>query len=86
VNIYFLGGGGGTDAPSFYIGPDGKIHRVPGWNPEPMADLIHALDVIREAAQIKTPELGAAIIKGTMEFVQKELNTHVKDGGVLVVR
>ena len=26
------------------------------------------------------------IIKGTMEFVQKELNTYVKGGGVLVVR
>lgn len=85
MNIYFLGGFG-TDAPSFYIGPDGKIHRVPGWNPEAMADLAHALNVIGEAAKLKTPELGEVLVKGAMEFVQKELNTHVKGGAVLVIR
>jgi hypothetical protein len=34
-NIYFISGGGfGTDAGGWYIGPDGKIHKVPPWNPE----------------------------------------------------
>ena len=30
MNFYFIGGGFGTDAPGWYIGSDGKIHKVPG--------------------------------------------------------
>ena len=85
MNIYYIGGGAGTDAPGWYIGPDGKIHRVPGWNPEAMVDLSSAIKVIRAAAQIKTPGVADAAIKSVMTYVQKELGSHVKEGGVVVI-
>lgn len=85
ANIYFIGPGVGTDAGGWYIGADGKIHRVPGWNPDAMLELGHALRVIREAGQLKTPGLAKVALHSVMEFVQKELSTYVKDGGVLVI-
>jgi hypothetical protein len=85
MNIYFIGGGFGTDAPGWYIGPDGKIHRVPGWNPEAMSELTHALTILREAGQLKSPKLANAAIKSVMGFVQTELAEQVKGGGVVVL-
>jgi hypothetical protein len=84
MNIYFIGHVG-SDAGGWYIGADGKIHRIPGWNPEAMLELTRAVSVIREAGQLKTPGLTEATVKGVMEFAQKELATHVKGGGVLVI-
>ena len=85
MNIYFIGGGFGTDAGGWYIGPDGKIHRVPGWNPEAMTELTHAIRIIREAGQLKTPKLSNAAIKSVMQFAQAELSEQVKGGGVVVI-
>ena len=84
MNIYFIGRVG-SDAGGWYIGSDGKIHRIPGWNPEAMLEVTHAINVIREAGQLKTPGLADAALKGVMEFAQKELATHVQGGGVLVI-
>jgi hypothetical protein len=84
MNIYFIGHVG-SDAGVVYIGPDGKIHRQPGWNPEAMLELARAVSVIRDAVQLKTPGLTEATVKGVMEFAQKELATHLKGGGVLVI-
>lgn len=87
MNLYFMSPGVGTDAGGWYIGRDGKIHRVPGWNPETMTDLSRAVSVIREAAQFKTPGLSEAVLKaGVLDFAFKEVAAHVKEGGVLVVR
>ena len=82
MNIYVIGG---TDAGGWYIGPDGKIHRIPGWNPEAMVELGHALNILREAGQLKTPRLAAAAIKSVSEFVQKELSANLKEGGVVLL-
>ncbi len=84
MNIYFLGHVG-SDAGGWFIGPDGKVHRIPGWNPEAMLELTRAVTVIREAGQLKTAGLTEVTVKGVMEFVQKEIGTHVKGGGVLVI-
>lgn len=84
--MYFMSPGIGTDAGGWYIGPDGKIHRVPGWNPESMTDLSRAVSVIRGAAQLKAPGLADSILKtGLLEFAFKEVGAHVKGGGVLVM-
>jgi hypothetical protein len=85
MNIYFLSFRGGTDAGGWYIGADGKIHRIPGWNPEAMLELGHALNVIHEAGQLKTPGLADAAVKSVMDFAQKQLGEHLKSGGVLVL-
>jgi hypothetical protein len=84
MNLYFIGGAG-TDAGGWYIGPDGKIHFTPPWNPEAMRELSHAISVIREASQLKTPGLAEAAIKTVMDFTQRELGQHVKGGGVVVL-
>jgi hypothetical protein len=84
MNIYFVGRNL-TDAGGWYIGSDGKIHRVPGWNPEAMVDLSRAVSIIREAGQLKTPGLMDATIRGVMEFTQKEFSAHVKEGGIVVM-
>jgi hypothetical protein len=87
MKIYFLSGAGaGTDAPSWWIGPDGKVHRDPGWNPEAVLELTSALRVIKDAAHLKTPGLAANTIHGVMEFAQKQLNEHVgKEGGAVII-
>jgi len=77
----------GSDAGYTYIGPDGKIHHVPGWNPEAMVEFDAALSVMRNAAQLKTPGLADAVVKSVLPFAQKEINTYFKgagEGGVLV--
>jgi len=87
MNMYFMSPGVGTDAGGWYIGRDGKIHRVPGWNPEAMVDLTRAVSVIREVAQFKQAGLADAVLKaGVLEFAFKEVEAHVKAGGILVVR
>ena len=77
----------GSDAGYTYIGSDGKIHHVPGWNPEAMAEFDAAISVMKNATQLKTPGLAETVVKGVLPFAQKELNTYFKgagEGGVLV--
>lgn len=70
----------GSDAGYWYVGSDGKLHHVPGWNPEALAELGAAVNIIREATRLRTPGLAEAAIKSVMEFTQKELATHMKQG------
>jgi hypothetical protein len=72
VNVYCIGGAG-------------EIHRVPGWSPEALVNLPHALNVIREAKQFKTPVRADMAIRGVMEFAQKELGSHLETAGVVVI-
>ncbi|MDN3655388.1 hypothetical protein QWZ08_07120 [Ferruginibacter paludis] len=83
-NIYFIGQLG-SDAGGWYIGADGKIHRVPGWNPEAMTDLAAAVHVIRYANLVKTAGFGSQIMKEAVGFAQKQLAEYVKDGGIVVI-
>jgi hypothetical protein len=86
ANMYFIGPGVGTDAGGWYIGPDGKIHKVPGWEAQATLDLARAITAIGLAAQLKTPGLAETTVRGLMDFAQKELSQHVPSGGVVVVR
>lgn len=83
-NIYFVGQYG-TDAGGWYIGPDGKIHRVIGWNQESMIDLAAVLSVIRIANQIKDARFNSEIMKEAFGFAQKQLGDHLSEGGIVVV-
>jgi len=77
----------GSDAGYWYIGADGKVHHVPGWNPEAMAEFDAAIAVMKSAAQLKSPGLAEAVLKSVLPFAQKEINTYFKgagEGGVLV--
>jgi hypothetical protein len=66
---------------------DGKgWHHVGGWAPEAMVEVTQALKVIATARQLKTPGLADTASKGLMDFVQKELSAHVKEGDVVVIQ
>lgn len=75
----------GSDAGYWVIGPDGKWHHVGGWNPEAIAELSHAVDIMRAAVRLKTPGVADAAVKSVAGLVQKELGAHMKEGGVLVL-
>jgi hypothetical protein len=81
-----VGGHVGSDAGYWYIGSDGKLHHVGGWGVESMTDVIAALNILREATQIKTPGVAEAMIKGASEFVQREVEKNVnKDASFVII-
>jgi hypothetical protein len=75
----------GSDAGGWYIGADGKIHRVPGWNPEQMNDVAHLLNGLRDIAQVKTAGVAERVVSGVLDSLKKELGANLKEGDVLVV-
>ncbi len=83
-NIYFIGQFG-NDAGGWYIGADGKIHRVPGWNPDAMAELGAAVNIIRYTNLIKNATFGPQVMKEAVGFAQKQFATYVKEGGIVVI-
>jgi hypothetical protein len=83
MRLFFFGGYG-TDAGGWYIGADGKIHKVPGWNPEAVVELQHAVNILREAAQLKTPGLSEAVARVVYDQVQKELGANLREGDLAV--
>lgn len=76
----------GSDAGGYYIGKDGKIHRLPGWNPEQLKDLGHALNSLRELSQIKAAGVAERAYAAVHEIITKEMSGHLEAGDVLVVR
>ena len=82
ANVFFVGLG--TDAGGWYIDEDGVIHRVPGWDPEAALEVQHAVNIIREAAQLKTPGLADATIKAAGSFVHREITSLLGEDGVAV--
>jgi hypothetical protein len=83
MRLFFFGGFG-TDAGGWYIGADGKIHKVPGWNPEQVVELARLVSVLREAAQLKSPGLAEQLTAVVMPLVQKELGGVLREGDVAV--
>jgi hypothetical protein len=80
----FIFGGGFTDAGGWYIGADGKIHKVPGWNPEGVREVSHMVNILREAAQLKTPGLAEAVTSVVIDQVQKELGANLREGDLAI--
>jgi hypothetical protein len=75
----------GSDAGGWYIGKDGKLHRFPGWNPEAVKDLGHALAALREASQILTPGVAERAYAAVHELISTEIKAHLEQGDVLVI-
>jgi hypothetical protein len=82
MNIIVLGNPG-SDAGYWIIGSDGQIRHVGGWAPERLAEVTAALNIIRQATQLKTPGLAEAAVKSVVGFAQKELQAHIKEGGAV---
>ena len=80
MNLVFLGRIG-SDAGGWWIGPDGKIHRVPGWNPEAVIDLEHAVNIVRLASQLRAEDVGQRVIETVMPFVQEQMKANLGELG-----
>jgi hypothetical protein len=80
----FIVGNVGTDAGGWFIDENGVIHRVPGWDPEAALEIQHAVNIIREAAQLKTPGLAEAATKAAGSFVHQEVTGLLGEDGVAV--
>jgi len=81
--IIFIGSIG-SDAGGWYVGADGKIHRIPGWNPEQLVDFSHAVTALRAVSQIKLPGT-EQVTSALHQLVTKGLGSHVKEGDVVVL-
>jgi len=75
----------GTDAGGWFIGPDGKIHRIPGWEPEQLRDVSHTLRGLRELTQVKTAGVAERVVAAVLDTVKKQLAGQLKEGDVLVL-
>jgi hypothetical protein len=53
---------GGGDGGGFWIGPDGKIHRIPPWNPELLRQLRAAKAVLSAADGLGEKGLGRELL------------------------
>ncbi len=82
MNLFFIGRIG-SDAGGWWIGPDGVIHVVPGWNPEAVEELERAVNIIRLAGQLRTAGLGQRVVESVLPFVQKQLGAHTGGGDVV---
>jgi hypothetical protein len=75
----------GTDGGGWYIGKDGKIHRIPGWNPEELKDVANLLGALRNVSQIKTAGLAERLSAELHDAVAKQLGGHIQAGDVVVL-
>jgi hypothetical protein len=75
----------GSDAGWTWIDGNGNIHHEGGWAEEAMTDLRSAVAVIAEATKIKSPGVAQETIRAVHGLVQKELETHLGEGGVLIL-
>jgi hypothetical protein len=70
----------GTDGPSIQIVSDGHggwvVKRVPGWNPELIAELAASLTVVSAASKLKTAGLAEKLINNVGGLVEQQLGEH----------
>jgi hypothetical protein len=67
---------GGNDAGGIVI-VNGRVKRIPGWNPEELKELGQAVRTLSETTRLKTPGLAESMIGELSTFVTKEVARHV---------
>lgn len=81
--------GGGSDAPSIRLVPDGqggwKIERVPGWNPEELVELGSVLELVAGAARLKDEGIAHSIVSIAAKVASAELERGGVEGATVVV-
>jgi hypothetical protein len=70
----------GSDA-GYWVWDGNGWHHVGGWGVDQLAEVSAALNIMRQATQLKTPGLAEAATKTVAEFVQKQLGAHIKGAG-----
>jgi hypothetical protein len=70
----------GGDGPSIQLVSDGHggwvLKRVPGWNPELIAELANSLTVVSAASKLKTAGLAEKLINSVGGLVETQLGEH----------
>jgi hypothetical protein len=77
----------GSDA-GYWVFENGHWVHVGGWGIENLAEVSRGLQILSDAARLKTPGLRDAISGRLGELVEKELTAHLGDalkGGATVV-
>ncbi|MEA2329807.1 MAG: hypothetical protein QOE68_4766 [Thermoanaerobaculia bacterium] len=75
----------GSDAGGWWIGPDGKVHKVPGWGVDQLREVSHLARSLQSISQLKTPGLSERVGVALVESLHKALEGHVKEGDVVVL-
>jgi hypothetical protein len=74
----------GSDA-GYWIWDGHGWKHVGGWGIDQLVEVNSALNIMREAARLKTPGLAQAAAQSVSEFVTKQLGQNVKEGGGVVI-
>jgi hypothetical protein len=77
--MMILIGGAGTDGGGYII-VNGKLKKIPGWNPEELSELSHAVRALSAVSRMKTPGLADNIASEISTFVAKEVARHAPQG------
>jgi hypothetical protein len=77
----------GSDA-GYWVFENGHWVHHGGWGIEQLAEVGRALNILGDAARLKTPGLSELVSKSVGEFVTRELGAHLGDhakGGTVVI-
>lgn len=79
-----VGPGFGGDGGFWYIGADGKLHRVPPWSPDVMRDLNAAATLVSVAQNLKEGEVSrqlTAVAEKLISAHTHEIQQHTEKLG-----
>ena len=78
----------GSDA-GYWTFENGHWVHHGGWAIEQLAEVSRSLEILGQAARLKTPGMADNVTKGISEFLQKELTAHLgaqmKQGGAVII-
>ena len=74
----------GSDAGYWEWDGHGWKH-VGGWASEQLVEVTAALNIMQAAPRLKTPGLAEAATRTVSEFVEKQLKSKIKEGGVVII-
>ena len=77
----------GSDA-GYWVFENGHWVHKGGWGIDTLVDVTRSLEILGEAARLKTPGLADSVTKSISAYVEKELSTHLggllKEGGIII--
>ena len=81
---YIVIGNIGSDA-SYWVWDGHGWRHVGGWGVDRLQEVSAALNIMREASRLKTPGLAESATKVVSEFLNKELQGHLKEGAGTII-
>jgi hypothetical protein len=81
---YIVIGNIGSDA-GYWVWDGNGWKHVGGWGIDRLQEVSAALNIMREASRLKTPGLADAAAKVVSDFVSRELQGQIKEGGTVIL-